>query len=319
MKGNEPIKINSNEYFLDAGAIDRSRPKERPSKTNLKKELLKLILRILQYPFPDMVTRQVWDEFRKPLRAPLNIKQELLIEKATIHYTNYKGCRIAHFRWGNSSKKILLSHGWNSKIADFRKMIEHLVLSGYQVEGLDIKGHGLSEGDRSALPEILQLLSEKHKENGPFHAIIGYSIGGLGAGLLCASLSTSLQPKHLIMIASPPYTSYFFESTIREHGFRPAIYHGLCKAIELAYGEPISAYDIRSKQIELQHLNHVLIYDENDQTVPFEKGLELKQLYPHSTFIHTKGLGHYKIITHHDVLELILNQINSADSQHLGD
>jgi pimeloyl-ACP methyl ester carboxylesterase len=300
----------SNEIIIDAGIQDQSRPSERPPKTNAKQEFIKKLLHILQYPFPGMVARFFWKKFRKPGRSKFNDKQKTLIERAETGHLTYKGCQIVHYRWGQSDRKILLSHGWNSKIADFRKMIEHFVEAGFQVEGVDMKAHGQSEGDHTALPEIMEILSSYYEKHGPYEAVIGYSIGGLGAGLVVSNLPESLKPQHLIMIAAPPYTTYFFEETIAQHGFRKAIYHRVANAVKPVYGVNITDLDIRGKEASLANVQLTFVYDENDTTVTFDKGLLLKEHFPKATFVHTLGLGHYKVIAFTDVNDVLLQRLN---------
>ena len=295
----------SKDIFIDAGTTDTSRPAERPPKSNWKRELIIRGSRILQYPFPDLIAEIFWKESRKPQKARFTPQQKQLLEKASSSFFSYQDCTIVHYQWGNSNRKILLSHGWNSKIADFRKMIEHLVEAGFQVEGIDMKAHGRSEGEHTALPEIIDILKGHYLKNGPYEALIGYSIGGLAAGLLISELSEAMRPQHLIMIAAPPYTTFFFKKTIKELGFREKIYEKVAQQMEQVYGNHISHYDVRGKESAFSSINMTFIYDENDTTIPFEKGLLLKDLFPQGTFIHTKGLGHYKVIAYPPINEHI--------------
>jgi hypothetical protein len=301
----------SKNIFIDAGSQDTSRPSERPPKSNWKRELIIQGSRVLQYPFPDQIAEFFWKQFRKPQRAKFTDQQKRLIEKASVSFTTYKNCNIVHYQWGHSERKVLLSHGWNSKIADFRRMIEHLVSAGYQVEGIDMKAHGKSEGDHTALPEIMDILKEHYQRQGPFEAVIGYSIGGLAAGLMTAEIPESARPKHLIMIAAPPYTSFFFKSTIKDLGFRKKIYDKVAGQLEKTYGNPIDHYDVRQKGSAFSNTELTFIYDEDDQTIPFEKGLMLKDLFPKARFVHTKGLGHYKVIAYPPVNEQIEKILDS--------
>jgi pimeloyl-ACP methyl ester carboxylesterase len=296
----------SNYLTIDAGVQDQSRPSERPPKTNWKIELLKRLLHILQYPFPGMVARFFWEKFRRPGRSEFTDKQKELIDKAETKYFTYKSCKIYHYKWGNSDRKILLSHGWNSKIADFRKMINYFLQQGYQVEGIDMKAHGKSDGDHTALPEIIEVSREYYLNNGPYHMYIGYSIGGLAAGLLTAELPDHMKPKKLVMIAAPPYTTFFFESTVKQYGFRKAIYHRVCNAVEEVYGRSITEFDLRGKEEAFKNVKMIFVYDEDDKTISFDKGLLLKEMFKKGSFIHTKGLGHYKIIAFDPVNEAIL-------------
>ena len=75
--------------------------------------------------------------------------------------------------------------------------------------------------------------------------------------------------------------------------------------MERTYGNPIDHYDVRQKGLAFANTRLTFIYDEDDKTIPFEKGLMLKDLFPEATFVHTKGLGHYKVIAYPPVNEQI--------------
>jgi pimeloyl-ACP methyl ester carboxylesterase len=294
---------------IDAGTIDKSRPADRPPKTNWKLELIKKGLRIVQHISPTIASKVIWYFFTMPNRSKVTNNQQQLIEKATVSESSYSGFKIKTYHWGKAGPKVLLSHGWNSKTLDFRRMIESLLDQGYQVEGIDMKGHGLSDGKHTALPEFRDILKSYYVKNGPFETVIGYSLGGIAAGLMLSELSKSIQPKNLFLIASPPYVNYFFKDIIEEIGCNEKVYDAFCLLVEKHYKEDVSYFDLRNKRENLNTMNLHLIYDEHDETVKYERGEELQNALQDVHFVHTKGLGHYKIITHHEVIKYVLDNM----------
>jgi pimeloyl-ACP methyl ester carboxylesterase len=210
------------------------------------------------------------------------------------------------YKWGpENAPRILLSHGWNSKIADFRKLIEALLLQGYRIEGIDMKGHGKSEGTHTTLVEIRDILKHYYIADGPFHAVIGYSIGGMAAGVMLSELSGEFQPKQLFIIAAPSYSRFFFYETVKSLGYSDKVYHRMCDLVYLQHQESIDYFDLRDKSQFLKSIDLHLIYDEDDTTIPFHRGLELKAAFPWAQFVHTKGLGHYQVIAYEKVVAYI--------------
>ena len=282
------------------------------------KKLIIKGLRTLQHVSPRLTSSIIWNQFTKTPRARFNEPQQALLEKAEKRTINYQGYELASYRWvpatGAIAPRILLSHGWGSKIADFRRMIEVLVDNGFVVEGIDMKGHGNSTGTHTALPEIRDVLKSYYAKEGPFHAVIGYSIGGLAAGITINELSASLHPKHLIMIATPPYTRYFFKEIIEQVGCKEQVYNEMCDLVYQNYYEPIDYFDLRSKAHQLQDLDIHMIYDEHDKTVPFAKGVELNEALPSSSFVQVKGTDHNKIIADKKVIGYILETLQTADT-----
>jgi pimeloyl-ACP methyl ester carboxylesterase len=295
---------------IDGGQQDMSRPSERPPKTNWKIEMLKKGVGVLQHLSPTMASEIIWQHFTRPGRSRFTPAQRQLIEKAEMGVLNYKGDEIVTYRWGTGSKKILLSHGWNSKAADFRRMIERLVEEGYTVEGLDMRGHGKSGGLRTGVPEMREVLKNYYVKNGPYDTVIGYSIGGMTAGIMASELSPGIQPPQLIIIAAPSYTRYFFKDTIDELGYSPRVYQEMCEMIYKTYNESVDYFDLRKKLHLLKGIDMHLIYDEDDATVPFIRGQELRETYRHARFVHTTGLGHYNIIKFPEVIDYITKAIN---------
>lgn len=306
--------MENNTVFIDAGVQDMSRPKERPPKSNWKMEIMKQSLKVLQVFAPTKTSQIIWKYFTKPGRSRFTPNQRLLFDKAEIGMISYFGHEIVTYRWGKGKKKVLLSHGWNSKLLDFRKMIEELVAAGYTVEGLDMKAHGKSEGTNTALPEMRDILKSYYVKNGPYYAVIGYSIGGMSAGITLSELSKEWHPEKLFIIASPSHTRYFFKDTIQGLGYNTKVYESMCDLVQKHYHESIDYFDLRKKQRLLNGMKLHLIYDENDKTVPFQRGMELKESYPNARFVHSKGLGHYKIISYEEIISYIIDHLDQSSS-----
>ena len=299
-------------FHIDGGKQDMSRPAERPPKSNWKIEILKKGVGVLQHISPAMASEIIWQHFTRPGRSRFTPAQRSLIERADIGVLTYKGDEIVSYKWGSGDKKILLSHGWNSKAADFRRMIERLLQEGFTVEGLDMRGHGQSGGLRTGVPEMRDILKNYYVKNGPYQTVIGYSIGGLIAGIMSSELSQSIQPKQLIIMAAPSYTRYFFKDTISELGYSPRVYQEMCEMIYKTYNESVDYFDMRKKLHLLKNVDMHLIYDDNDSTVPFIRGQELMQTYQKANFVHTSGLGHYNIIKYPDVIDYVANAVKNT-------
>ncbi|MEO9476680.1 MAG: alpha/beta hydrolase [Cyclobacteriaceae bacterium] len=301
----------SNAYIY-SNNTDTSRPANRPPKTNKKMEMIKKALRFLHHLFPGFVARVIWYFFTKPGKSKFNKAQVGLLENASTEKRNYKGFEIHSYRWGESGPKVLLAHGWRSKIGDFRRMIEALVAQGYVVEGVDMKAHGRSSGEHTGLPEFRDILKEYYLEHAPFDAIIGYSMGGIATGVMLSEIPNELQPKNHFLIAAPPHARYFFKTTVQDIGCNTTVYDRLCGLVETQFGESIDYFDLRNKTVELSKSNIHLIYDEDDQLVPFAYGRELGAMLPDAHFVHTKGIGHYKIIAYPDVIDYVLQSLEYA-------
>jgi hypothetical protein len=298
----EDIRINaSNE--------DQSRPKERLSKSSWQLEFLKKLMRIVQYISPQLVAKVLWHYFSRPTGSGFTPAQIDLINQATISRIFTNGNTIFHYQWGDSQRRILLAHGWNSKISDFRKIINTLVRDGFQVEGIDMPGHGKSGGKHTSAGEMMDIISAQLKNDNTYEAMIGYSIGGLAGALAIAKAEHRNKPKQLILIAAPPYSKFIFEEVMDDLHFKQSVADSVYQILGKIHSLPIEEFDLRHAQPELQSLDITLIYDEDDTTITMEKGLLLKSAFAQAQFVRTSGLGHYKIISYQPVVNLISNRL----------
>ncbi|MEM9896428.1 MAG: alpha/beta hydrolase [Bacteroidota bacterium] len=289
---------------------DISRPAERPPKSNWKIELIKKGLSLLQHASPKKSAEIIWHYFTMPGKVRFTNRQQEIIERAETQQVCYQNDLIKWYRWGTKGPKVLLCHGWRSKAADFRKMINKLVAEGYIVEAIDMRAHGNSQGRHTALPEFRDILKKHISKHGPYQVIIGHSLGGIAAGIVLSELGRAFQPKHYFLIAAPPYVRYFFKDIIQDVGCNKAVYEAFCNLVKERYHQPVDYFDLRIKTNELKEIDTHLFYCENDQVIPFEKGTELEEAWPHASFVHVKGLGHYRIIANDSIISYILTVIN---------
>lgn len=293
--------------YIEVEGEDVSRPAERPPKTNWKVELIKKGLGLLQHASPKKSAEIIWHYFTMPGKVRFTQPQLDILAKAEVSQTSYKGDIIKSYRWGTEGPKVLLCHGWRSKTADFRKMIESFLAKGYVVEGLDLRAHGKSEGKHTALPEYRDILKNHITKNGPYEVVVGYSIGALASGIVLSEMGEAFQPKHYYVIAGPPFVRYFFKDIVDDVGCNHAVYEAMCNLVKEHYGQSIDYFDLRLKAKALKGMQTHLIYCEDDQTIPFHRAQDLEECWPHASFVHAKGLGHYKIIANRAIIEYIIN------------
>jgi len=222
--------------YIEVEGQDISRPAERPPKTNWKVEMIKKGLGVLQYASPKKSAEIIWHYFTMPGKSVFTQNQLDIMSEATVSQTSYGGDLIKTYRWGTEGPKVLLCHGWRSKIADFRKMILAFRKEGYVVEGLDLRAHGNSEGKHTALPEYRDILKNYIAKNGPYETVVGYSIGALASGVVLSELGPKLQPKNYFVISGPPYVRYFFHHVIKQVGCSDGAYQPM--SYPLSYNPP---------------------------------------------------------------------------------
>ena len=88
-------------------------------------------------------------------------------------------------------------------------------------------------------------------------------------------------------------------------GLSSRVFEEFCELVDENYHQPVDYFDLRSKAAHFENSEVHLIYDETDLTIPFEKGMEMRKAFTQAKFVHAKGLGHYKIISHHEILSYV--------------
>ncbi len=295
-----------NVTYISVELADKNRPAGRPPKTNWKIELIKKGMKALQHASPRKVAEVVWHFFTMPGKVYFSEPQKELVSLAKIGEMTYRGDKIITYRWGTKGPTVLLCHGWRSKAADFRRMIESYLAAGYVVEAVDCRAHGQSEGKHSAMPEFRDIIKEHILKNPAFDTIVGYSMGGAAVGIALSEVPKEKHPNKLFFVAAPPYVSYFFSDIIKDLGLKKSVYHKMTNMVEEVYGQPVDFFDLRTKTKELADISKHFLYCEDDETIPFKKGMELFELHDNAHFVQARGFGHYKILSHPEIIGYIL-------------
>lgn len=299
--------------YINAEPMDTARPADRPAKSNKKITLIKKSLKVIQLFSPKIAARIIWYFSTIPGKARINESQQALLDQAVVTQLTYQGNTIYAYKWGTDGPKVLLAHGWRSKTSDFKKIIESLLKAGYVVEGIDMKAHGQSDGERTALPEFRDILKKYYQDNSPFHAIIGYSMGGIAAGVMLEEIDHSIWPIKLFLIAAPSNVRYFFKNTLDEVGGNDHVYKCLCDMVEDKYCTSIDHFDLREKGNLFTGVETHLIYDETDLVVPFDNGADLQDKIADPYFVHTRGIGHYKIIVYSEIINYLIKNMTTKE------
>jgi pimeloyl-ACP methyl ester carboxylesterase len=201
-------------------------------------------------------------------------------------------------------EKIMLVHGWAGRAGQFRTIIPALLAKGFQVIAFDGPAHGRSEGKQTNPVEFADAMKKVIEADGPIHAIIAHSFGGVAALL---AIQRGLPVTMLINISSPTIAEQVIQNYRRVLHASPAAGMAFRQHMIKSYG--FTFEDISSLHL-VQHLpkpiNLLLIQDENDPEVAVENATELKKVYPAAEIFFTKGLGHTRILREASVISRCL-------------
>lgn len=200
--------------------------------------------------------------------------------------------------------KLLILHGYGSRIASFEGIIGLGRRLGYEVVGFDAPGHGKSEGRQLNVVEYTNLINQIRQHYGPFDAYVAHSLGGLA--LMLALEQKPLNEQAKIALVCPATESTTAARLFFEFMDLPgAVRNSFHKEIEKRAGVGIDWYSV-SRVIASIDAAILWIHEETDEVTPLDdvKPVVALQL-PNITFHFTNGYNHSGIYRQHEVKQRI--------------
>ncbi|WP_130734151.1 alpha/beta hydrolase [Flavobacterium sp. J27] len=211
--------------------------------------------------------------------------------------------KVMTYRYGKSSKKILLVHGWSGRGTQLVKIADAMIVLGYETISFDAPAHGKSPGKTTLMPEFIASILELEKTYGPFEFVIGHSLGGMS---ILNAIKQGLNVKKAIIIGSGDSVTAILNDFVSKLQLAPSIAIKMKNRFEEKFQidmESFSSY-IAAEQCNIPIL---LLHDKNDFDVPFTASENIHAHLKNSQLILTENLGHRKILGDEKVIQAIQN------------
>ncbi|WCL50529.1 alpha/beta hydrolase [Leptospira sp. GIMC2001] len=219
-------------------------------------------------------------------------KEMDVINSSNQNYFLLDGKKIKFYQWGNEGKLIFLVHGWNGNVGNFSRFVPDLIAMGYRVVGIDLPGHGNSEGRYSNAVLASRAVFELSRIVGNPYAFITHSFGGAAATI---AQELGLQADRLVYICPP---RDLMSITLGFAGYWKLSEDEILQtrdAIESKVGRKLADLDlIRIGKMLNNKL--LLIHDKDDSEIPYTFGEKVSQAWSQSKLLLTSGLGHRMIL-----------------------
>lgn len=207
--------------------------------------------------------------------------------------------KIKGYEWGQGPV-IVCIHGWAGRGSQFRKFVNPLIESGFQVVAFDGPAHGRSDGRSTDPLEFELALQEIEKIFTPIAGYITHSFGGTA---LLFSFFRGMHPKPTVFIGVPAIGEDVVSTYVaRIHASRKFISY-FEKYVEKKYGNSfyeISAFHTASS---MKTTPALVIQDADDKDVPRIHGEKLMEALPNANLLMTRGLGHSRVLRDNHVVE----------------
>lgn len=249
---------------------------------------------------------------------PLRLHQEQLLAEAKsfslkvfdTYLTATELC-VNCFSWGNGKTKVLLTHGWASKAADFYELISELKKTkDLEIIAFDAPGNGSSVSEFSNL----MLYADSVKLIAANYAVpdflIGHSLGGMAN--VIAIQEAQLKPKHLISIAPLIRLKENFEQSMDLVNIGKSAQANFFKNFSNEFPVDADYFNLTNLYSLNGAINHFLAYDEQDHISPYAYLTEFLCKNERIKAKAYQDAGHYKILKSPEVIADIATLIKTS-------
>jgi len=237
-------------------------------------------------------------------------REQPALTSACCEYLDLNGKRIATYTWGEDGPWVLLVHGWNGRGTQMAPFVGPLIKAGYRVLGFDAPGHGTSTGNGTSALEIIEAMTLLEDQYGPFHAIITHSFGGL---CVASALNTTLNSQSAVFISPPASLLDLLEMFSEFLQLSENARTKMQRLAERQFGQDLWQRMDTRENVRTLSIPGLIIHDEDDHDVPWQKGKEIAQAWPEARFIKTKRLGHRRILRDTSIIKATIDFISTKD------
>jgi pimeloyl-ACP methyl ester carboxylesterase len=263
---------------------------------------------------PDMVSL-LWQLICYSPKMPVRLQQQQLLDEAkpfTLevddpHFSK-STLKFNGFIWGDGKRKILITHGWGSKAADFAELITALKnIPNTQVIAFDAPGNGSSEGELSNLLLFAKAAEAVIKTFDVPDVVIGHSLGGMANAV--AIKETSIKPALLISIAPLINLKENFIASLNAADVAQGLQDKFFVDFEALFEMDASGFTLNNLYPADAITRHWLAYDPEDKIAPFVFLESFLAAHPEIETKVCEGPGHERIIKDDSVIADIVSLI----------
>jgi pimeloyl-ACP methyl ester carboxylesterase len=267
---------------------------------------------------PAELNDMLWQLICYPPKMPLRLHQQQLMDQAetffvTVYdeYFTQQPLRINGFKWGDGATKVLITHGWGSKAADFTELITELLQNAnLQIIGFDAPANGSSDGDLANLLLFVSAVKAVINETGEPDIVIGHSFGAMAN--VAALTQLQLAPSLLISIAPFILLQENFIKSMTSLSVPHVAQERFLQDFKSRYNVPASYYNMHDLYTFDKDLNHWLAYDEQDATLPYDYLQVFLTAHPSIQSKDYPGAGHERIIKSAELISDVAALVNGV-------
>ena len=237
-----------------------------------------------------------------------------------------RGRDLTGYAWGSGDRTVLLVHGWRGRASQLAPLVRELVAEGFQVVSFDAPSHGTSPGGPADIRDWVAATEALQRAHGPFHAVVGHSLGALAA--LTAARST-VPTRRVAVVSGVGHPDPFLTEFARDLDLdAPTLAHVEARFLARLGEDQASAsarYDAVAHPLPAG-TELLVVHDRGDRRMP---DLDARRLHgahgDRSRLVLTSGFGHTKVLASDLALDTLtafvtggLDAVDALDVAELG-
>lgn len=213
---------------------------------------------------------------------------------------------LTGYEWGSGERTVLLIHGWRGRASQFAPLVRELVAEGFRVVSFDAPAHGRSSGGRTDMRDWLAAAEVLQQSHGPFHAVVGHSMGGLAA----LTLARSSMPIGLVaVISAVGHPDPYIEEFAKDFGLNDRTAAQVKARFHARLGEDAASasqrYDAVTHPLPAE-TELLVVHDRGDQRMPDTDATRLNAAHAgRSRMVRTSGFGHTRVLAAEATLDAV--------------
>lgn len=258
----------------------------------MEKTVIKIVgwfINVSSYVSKSYAAKKALSLFGTPRSGHVTHEQSEFLDTAYKEEFEYDKLPIMTYRWVGKKQTILLSHGWESNSARWKRLIKHLNKRDFNVIAIDAPAHGKSGGklfNAIVYSEFINVIATRFEPD----ILIGHSVGGM-ASVLFQNKYQMESVQKLILLGAPSEFTDVLQRYSDLLGYNKRIRNQIKLTIIDAFGKAPEEFSTAkfSEQISSKGL---IIHDAEDKIIPYDDALLINKSFKNSKLITTKGLGH---------------------------
>ena len=256
-------------------------------------------LNIISYISKSYAAKKAIFLFSKPRTGKPTEANRDFLNTAFKEELEYNNQSIMTYRWIGKKQTILLAHGWESNAARWQNLIVSLKAKNFNVVALDAPAHGRSGGrifNAFVYSEFINVVSKRFQPS----IIIGHSVGGMAA-VFFQNKYQQQQIQKLILLGSPSEFVDVLERYSNMLGYNQRVRTQMNTTIIERFGSKPEDFST-AKCLQTINSKGLIIHDAEDEIIPYQDALLIKNSFKDSKLITTSGLGHslnHEVVTTH--------------------